>query len=487
MNERKKLQKLIAKLSKPVWDLSAICHLEQLRLVTDTAKTVAGCAGRRSGKSQAAAIKGIDVCLGTPGINALYIAATRQSAKEMVWEPIKRLNRDFQLGGKPNSSDLSITFPNGSKFTIRGVDSIDLADKVRGIPKLVWVCVDEAQRYKPDVLNYLLKDVLRAGLLDGLEAAQMWILGTPNPMGKSGAFWERWSSPSTSTHHFTIFDNDKLGTLEQITRAVDEILKEEKETKDSPWYQTEILAVWGVVDSAEQVYRYNDALNTYETLPELTHFIICADVGITAADAVGVLGWQDDDPTIYLVSEHIKTGQTDLDLGLVLFDYYQAYDPILIVVDAGGGGAKTLATLKQLYPDLPIEAMSKPAINLQIKALNGPLASGRFKVKANSTFAAEIRQIGWVNGVVNGKVDETTLHSDIIPAVRGGVLAAIPFLPALKTPQTIEQEALEAAEEARKARFKKAAQTAKTIKRKSDDDTVWSPEEDTTWLAEEGW
>jgi hypothetical protein len=392
----------------------------------------------------------------------------------MAWKPLLELNRKYQLGGQPNLAELTLTFPNGSTFYVLSVDSEAAADKVRGIPNLYWAAVDESQRYKQDVLRYLLRDVLRAGQLDALQSAQMWLLGTPNPLGKIGEFWERWNNPKTSKHHFTIYDNTKLGTLAQISAAVDSILAEENQTKDSPWYLTEIMAEWGAVDTDKRVYKFDSARNTYDVLPELCNFLFCCDIGSTAADAIGVLGWNDDDPTVYLVEERIQKGQDDVELGNALAELSSVYDPILIAADAGGGGAKTVLTLQHLHPELPIVVAEKPPVTVQINVLNGLLKTGRFKVRADSTFAADVVQVSWVDGVVNGKPDETSVHSDILPACRYGVIKAIPLLPAADTRNDLQKladsEARRLEIEYRKARASSRIAAGKPVDDESEDD-----------------
>lgn len=482
------LAELVTRYERPKWDLAAILHIKQLALARDRARTVAACAGRRGGKSFCAAAKGLDVCVSTPNVAAVYIAATRASAKRMVWRAALDLNRDYQLEGVPNLADLTLTFPNGSVFYVLQVDTEKAADLVRGIPNLAWVCVDECQRYKAEILRYLLKDVLRAGQLDALSAAQMWLLGTPNKIGKAGEFWERWNNPATSRHHFTIYDNDRLGTREDIEKAIDVELKEEGETRESAWFRTEIMAEWGVVDLALRAYDFDEERNTYETLPDnLTHAVVCGDVGWTDEDALGALRWNEEEGVIYLDDERIASKQTDLDLCDKLSDMAALYDPLVMPLDAGGGGKKTVQTLRVLRPDLPIVEATKPPVPIQVKVLNGLLRAGRLKCRKTSRFAADVRVTAWVNGIVNGKLDEKGRHSNIVPAVRYGAIAAIPFLPELET-LTDEEKAKAAAEEARRARLKKAQKQARAGKPKTvEDDDEWpAPDADEdTWTIEE--
>src|SRR5262249_2230472 len=154
-------------------------------------------------------VKMIDVAISTPEIACLYISATRQSAKKMAWGPLLTLNREYQLGGVPNYSELSMRFPNGSVVYVLGIDTEKDADKARGIPRLALAIIDESQRYRANILAYLIRDVLRPGTLDAgiVTNRAIWLMGTPNPLGKVGVLWERLNNPGSSTHTFTVYDN----------------------------------------------------------------------------------------------------------------------------------------------------------------------------------------------------------------------------------------------------------------------------------------
>jgi hypothetical protein len=224
-----------------------------------------------------------------------------------------------------------------------------------------------------------------------------------------------------------VYENTKLGTREAIEHVVDEMLAEEGQTRDDVWYQREILAQWAV-DLARRVYHFHDDRNAFDGIPTLTHFAIIGDMGVRDADAAGVYGWGDDDPTLYLVREVIKRGQDTLDLADAVEKLVDEYDPVLVAFDAGGLGLKTLMTIqKLLHHRVPVRAVTKPAVNLQVKALNDRLRRG-FKCARTSAFYAQVRNSEWKDGIVNGKIVETG-HSDIVPTTRYAALELANLLP----------------------------------------------------------
>jgi hypothetical protein len=356
--------------------------------------------------------------------NVVYVSATYSSVKKMAWQPLLALNREYALGGTPNYTELSLSLPNGSTIYLMGVDSEKSADKARGIPRLVGAIVDECARYDPDVLRYLLRDVIRPGLRP--MAGRIMLAGTPSPLGKVGPLWEARENSAFSHHTWDAYDNTKVGSREEIERIITDDLRTEVQTRESAWFRREYLAEW-VVDEESRVYHFDDERNTYEKLPDdLNMFAAAGDIGVRDADAMAVVGWNDDRPELYLIEEVIRRGQDAIDMGLEVDRIWTGYSPIVMAFDGGGGGLKTILTVQHLYPNAPIKAVDKPQVNIQVKALNQLLR--RLKVRRGTRFYEEIRHSEWVGGIVNGKIREYG-HSDIVPCMRYLAVEILQYLP----------------------------------------------------------
>lgn len=422
-----------------------VLHPGQRRCCASLVSTLVLCAGRRWGKSVVACFKAYQVARAQPGVTCCLIGATQGSISRIFWRTLADMNREYGLGAVPlkGVEGWSMTLPNGSQIVLLPVDSVEAADKVRGLSRVAFVCVDECQRYKKDVLDYLLLDVIKAMFIDLRakgESAQLWLMGTPNPLGKVGTFWEYGQRRGAEVHTGTTFDNEKLGTREQIAAVVAEMLAEEGQTKESTWYRREILAEW-VVDIARRVYAFDDDRNVIDVIPACDHFALIGDIGVRDADAVAKLGWRDGDPNLYLVEEYIARGQDTLDLAEMTRKAIADCHPLVTAFDGGGLGLKVINTLRRLFPKVPIRSVTKPPVNLQVKALNNRLLSG-FKCLRTSRFYAEIRNSEWEDGIVNGKIIETG-HSDIVPALRYAALELVRLLPDKpreKTPAELEEE-----------------------------------------------
>lgn len=436
--EREGLAELVDRLAASAINVhrftpEAICkdRPAQLALCQDTSRNVIVCAGRGGGKTYGAAFMLLWLGLrAKSGQNGVYIGATVAAVKKMAWKPLLELNRLYELGGTPNYADLSMVLPNGATIYLMGVDSEKMADKARGIHNVYLAVLDECQRYALDVMTTLRRDVLRPMLRD--IPGILWLAGTPSKSGPVGMWWDLWESPEYSHHTWTIYDFQGM-TKEQIDEIVNEDLKAEHETREGAWFQREYLARW-VVDTASRVYHFDDARNVYD--PEelagdddLPHCVWGVDLGVGDADAIAELAWGDT-RGVFLRWSDVQTGQTVDALARKLAARWEVTQPFKVVVDAGGGGKKTLISLQELLPDMPLEAADKPLVKLQVRELNNLLESGRLRVPRGSRFCTDVRLAGWVDGIVGVKIDESgKRHSDLVPAVRYAVRAATPFLP----------------------------------------------------------
>lgn len=412
-----------------------LCHAKQSAFVRAVLefRNVTVCAGRQSGKSHAAVAAGIEMCLSRPDVAVLYVAATRASVKRMAWKSALKFNTEHNLGGVPNYTDLSLTFPNGSVLELVGVDTEKAADRIRGIQRLIAAFVDEMSLYRQEVATALLRDSIRPALRP--MRGKLVLMGTPGKLGKVGPWWE---AIQRSEHHFEWTVYDTVGividgvpvTLEDIEATIQEDLAAEKQTKESAWFRIEYLAIWDV-DVSLRAYRFSDEENVYDELPGgLCHAVSFGDIGVRDEDAFGSLKWGDSDPTMYLVEREIRAGLTTDDEKIILARINEDDRPIEMVIDTGGQGAKTFITVQTAMPHLPLVAARKPEVNIQVKLLNNALEGGWLKVKRGSRFAADVRKATWLNGIVNGKLMEDGIaKSNIVPGVRYGVIHAIPYLP----------------------------------------------------------
>jgi hypothetical protein len=118
--------------------------------------------------------------------------------------------------------------------------------------------------------------------------------------------------------------------------------------------------------------------------------------------------------------------------------------PFTIAVDPGGLGQKTIKTVKNMHPGIPITEAVKGPIPLQVRAVNELLQGAHgvvLLIKRGSKLALELASPTWVNGLVGGEIDEHGRHSDLVPGLRYVCIAARPYLPELPAEESPEEAA----------------------------------------------
>lgn len=169
-------------------------------------------AGRRCGKTRAAAVKLILKTLECtdPLARVMYVAPTQGQADDLMWDLIQHLARP--VISKSNINDSNVFFTNGVTLQIRGADK---PDRLRG-KKLFYAVLDEMKDMKDSVWE---ENV--APSLSDMEGGCLFI-GTPEPdakvfkdlydLGLSG------SDPEWRSWHLTTYDNELINPKE-IDRA----------------------------------------------------------------------------------------------------------------------------------------------------------------------------------------------------------------------------------------------------------------------------
>ena len=222
---------------------------QQEKFVRDPNKLKAIFCTRRAAKSYTAGLYMVYECLMNPGVNCLFIALTRASAKSIVWKDIlKVINNKHKLNAKFNSSELSMTFPNGSVIRLTGVDAEESEmNKLLG-GKYRLVCIDEASMYSIDVHN-LVYGVLKPAMTDPNSNGQR---GTICMMGTSsnftrGLFFDITTGREQgwSLHQWSAHDNPYVAT--QWQEELDEIKVKRPLYMDTPQFKQWYLNQW-VVD-----------------------------------------------------------------------------------------------------------------------------------------------------------------------------------------------------------------------------------------------
>jgi hypothetical protein len=416
MNELQilKSEKLF-RLEHPEFQLESFLFPKQLAFVKDKSPFADAVCSRRSGKTVACAADLMNTAISNEDSVALYITLSRSNAKKIIWPELQRLNRQFNLNGKENHSDLSMSFGDDSIIYMAGASDKSEIQKFRGL-KLRTCYIDESQSFPPYIQD-LIDDVITPALMD--YGGKLRLIGTPGPI-PSGYFYDCSQSENWSHHAWTFWDNPFIQIKSGMSHRelLDRELKRRGVAADDPTIQREWFGKW-TMDTEALLLHYNSAINDYVNLPPQKYdFIMGIDLGFVDADAICVLAWAETDPTTYLVEELVIDKQGITELVQQIEFLQKKYSISKMVIDEGGLGKKIAEEIRRRH-QLPVQAADKVRKMENMALLNDALRTARFRAKKTSRFAQDsfLLEIDRDKTTPEKIKIKDTFHSDIIDAV----------------------------------------------------------------------
>lgn len=154
-------------------------HRNQGIVFQSTSRFKVLAAGRRFGKTILACVILFISCLRIKNGLFWYVSPTYKQTKQIAWKILLKLIPARVLAKKPNETELSFQFKNGTELVLKGADN---PDSLRGTG-LDGLVVDEYASIRN--AKSVWEEVLRPSLTDKLG----WCLFIGTPKGKN-AFWE---------------------------------------------------------------------------------------------------------------------------------------------------------------------------------------------------------------------------------------------------------------------------------------------------------
>lgn len=191
MRERARLARAAAAERKPQLLLESLFP-EQQGVILDPCRYKVILCPRRAGKSYCLAAYILYVCLTVPNANVMFIAQTRDRAKDILWEIIKKLNKRFGLGLRYSEVYLSGRLPNGSKFRLSGCETKADVEKYRG-EAYHLVLLDECASHSAELIDTLLQRAIEPTLAD--HKGTLVLAGTPGHV-LAGTFYKVSGDPA---------------------------------------------------------------------------------------------------------------------------------------------------------------------------------------------------------------------------------------------------------------------------------------------------
>ena len=383
----------------------------QREILEDPAQRKCIQAGRRSGKSYLLAVMLLDTAIRIPGETAIYFATTRDSARDMCWKELQKLDAAFNLGIKfKEMPSLLAKLKNGSEIKLDGCPTRDRIEKFRGRCYSL-VCIDEAGSFGP-YLEELVEEILEYKTWD--LNAKIVLSGNPNASA-SGFFYECCCGKKREvykTWHFNILDNEyfpqwngKPNWKEEAFKFLEAERLKVGRTINNPIYRREDLGEW-VLDGESLVIPFT-ANNLYTELPEPIeypswHWVIGVDFGVVDATSIVVGGWSANSPDLYIVDcwnmsfdgSNLPIYETTCNK---IMDFAERYHPDAIVGDPGGGGKIFLNDIANKY-HLPIFAADKRSRPEQVELFIDAFRTGRIKLNRQlREMVEEFKTLQWGN------------------------------------------------------------------------------------------
>ena len=389
---------------------------KQNAFVEDPSRFLAAQCSRRAGKSNGLALRFLRSMKKYPNSQCLYLALTRESAKDIMWPTLQEMNERYTLGLTFIESRLTIVHPNGAKLLLYGADMKNFIKRLKG-RKFPGVGIDEAQDFGVH-LQSLVDDVLTPSVADYSDG-WLALTRTPGPV-PHGYFFNatHMGKYGYSLHDCTLFDNTHMPDAKAFVQQL--IVKREWE-ENNPTLLREYYNKW-VLDVQSLWVRYKESINHYEKLPDISpakyNYILGIDLGFRDADALAVLAWSEKEPVTYLVEEVITQKQGITELVQQITDITKKYDISKMVIDEGGLGKKIAEEIRRQH-HIPVQPADKMRKQENVEFLNDALRVGRFKAKSSSRFAQDsyLIQIDWEKSTPDKIVIKKLPHSDIIDSV----------------------------------------------------------------------
>ncbi len=360
----------------------------QAEVLRSTSRYVGICAARQSGKSDVVSVLALHCMIYRPGSEILIISPSERQSIEVLHK-INTHRARLALDGKPvEDNKMTLELENGSRIL-----SLPASEKTtRGFSAINLLIEDEAGDV-PDELHEAVEPMLQ------VSRGRMVLMGTPK--GPRGHFAEMWRDGEKKTdggkwHRVfsTAWDNPR------VPRADLEALREEKTRLGRLfWFQQEYECKF-LASGQGLVYPYETEKNVLpRRLPLHRHFgwqyALGIDYGYTDHTAFVVLGWQEGDPTLYVIESFKKQGLLPSDAADIAKVLTNKYPFARIVGDAGGLGKPYVEEARRRLR-IPIEYAEKNNKRGYIELFVGDLKSGNIKVfPGNEELLAEWQILPW--------------------------------------------------------------------------------------------
>lgn len=332
---------------------------------------------RRAGKSNVGGRALFQGAYKYPGSTTLYLALTRLSAKNIMWDSvIKQLNKELHLGGHPHETELNFRLPNDSKIQLAGADATPQEmEKYLG-GKYPVVIVDEAGSFRQD-LRKLVYENLEPAVAD--YDGWVGLIGTPTEI-TSGLFFDVTNGKEAgwSVHKWTTEQNPYMRA--KWAKRIQLLLETNPRIIETPAFKRMYRNEW-YIDEESLCYKYKHGRNDIDEIPkhverDLTN-VLGVDLGFNDASAFVIASFTDYHRDLYFREPYKRSGMIVSDVAKMIGYYINKYNPMACVID--NASKQVVEELKQRF-SLPLEAAEKSDKAHFIEIMNADYIQGYIKL-----------------------------------------------------------------------------------------------------------
>jgi hypothetical protein len=353
--------------------------LKQMLAISGTKRFRAWMAGRRAGKSYAAAIWLLG---GKKGEVSAYCSKTLKAAKSILLGVFSELNSRFNLGLEIKAATGTVIEPTGHVIQFYGLHDVSQADLMRG-QKFRKVFLDEGGVFTDELLKYCVQSVIQPALLD--LQGHLIIAGTPGPVPK-GYFYDITGNPGLEpptpgkwlTHHWTFRDNPHVPEDEILT----EVLEGNGWTEDSATFRREYLGIW-CEDADAVIYKYQG--EQWAKPPADGTTVMAIDFGVVDCTTWSVVRQSYETRPHVFICETIAKSNIDInEIAQITRDLQQKWSVHKTYADEGALGKMIANNLRNQH-NLDIEPATKANKRGRIDICRGRLSAKTLHICPEAT------------------------------------------------------------------------------------------------------
>jgi hypothetical protein len=369
---------------------------DQLEIIKDPARFKDIVAGRRWGKTHLSLFELLinekDGAWRRPKMKNWFVSPTYRQSKNIAWQILKDICYEYPrtLKKKPNESELSIEFVNGSIIELKGADN---EDSLRGVG-LNRVVLDEFAYMKPEAW----KEVLRPALSDKKGSAMF--IGTPDGFNHFYDFYQKGLSGEGGfkSWFFRTIDSEFVDPAE-----VEAARKELDEKTFRQEYEASFEAATG------RVYYAFDRIKNKTDLEYNAEFqtILCLDFNVNPMCWTILQSIKNQD---FCVDEIVRHNTNTEEMAKAVGDVYGYNRPFIIYGDYSGTFRSTNSRstdyniIQQILPYAEIIVKPNPIVVDRVNAVNSRLCSASgirnlfINIKNCPTLVKDMEQVVWKEG-----------------------------------------------------------------------------------------